>query len=249
MRIYDKAALPNDLELTGPTGDAVAVHLSEPPDSSHRWRVQLLVQSDEGMVQLGECITVPPVLGSPPNRIVAIGYCPGVLRWKARILYAGSVLDPATPMDPDEIPLPTEAYATLSSRDCCASTAPGFHALDILGQDRHEIIAAPGAGADFVFQGCWTHPLTTSVSVLWRGNQRRKRAILRNLGTDPAQTVRFGPATTPLPPGPGVNVPGTNVILPPGQAIEITEQRDIRMVCDFAAPVATVVTAYEELFE
>lgn len=240
MKVHP-SPLPTELELSGPTGDAVAIHWAEPPNSSHRWRITLVAQGDEGAHVLGETITVPPVLGSPPSRIAVIAYCPGILRWKARIAYVDSVTDPPTPTGRPEVD------ATLSSRDCCASTALGFHPLDVLGTDRRETFVSEGLSSPGdIFSGSNTLPMTSGTIYTYRGNQRRKRAIVRNAGSAPDSRIEIT-GRLPFFGGPFF---GDHYLLEVGATLEITTQRDLFLRCSGSgSPAASFVSTYEELYE
>ncbi len=66
----------------------LAIALTQTPVSgaalTSRYRVEVRAKTDDGMFIVGSFSTCPPVLGSPPTRVVAMASCPGALSW---ILY------------------------------------------------------------------------------------------------------------------------------------------------------------------
>jgi hypothetical protein len=66
----------------GKVGDSVSIHLSEDPTSPALWLLRVYVKTVQGLFLLGEVITVPPNLGGPNVRTVAIASCPGAIGWQ-----------------------------------------------------------------------------------------------------------------------------------------------------------------------
>lgn len=111
----------------------MALHLSEPADSTYRWTLQIQASLSERKVLLGTIRTRPPLDPSgalttgTPNRCVALAYCPGAVGWEVLVSRTEQT-------DPREgAPPITDAIGDLivTSAECCgALTRPGVQAVD-----------------------------------------------------------------------------------------------------------------------
>lgn len=104
-------------------GDSFSVHLAQQPKSAAVWHLQIWVHLQQGSFILGEGNTIPPTLGSPPSRTVAIANCPGATGWKvvATCVTAGE-----------------NAELTVDSSKCCANVA-GVRFLDSGGDADNDV--------------------------------------------------------------------------------------------------------------
>lgn len=81
-----RAGLPNFAKLEpreGPLGEipSVCVMLSQDPASDARWRLRLMVQTENNHAELGQMVTAAPNAGAQPSRVVLEATCPGALGW------------------------------------------------------------------------------------------------------------------------------------------------------------------------
>lgn len=81
-----RAGLPNFAKLEpreGPLGEipSVCVMLSQDPASDARWRLRLMVQTENNHAELGQMVTAAPNAGAEPSRVVLEATCPGALGW------------------------------------------------------------------------------------------------------------------------------------------------------------------------
>lgn len=81
-----RAGLPNFVKLEpreGPLSEipSVCVMLSQDPASDARWRLRLMVQTENNHAELGQMVTAAPLAGAEPSRVVLEATCPGALGW------------------------------------------------------------------------------------------------------------------------------------------------------------------------
>lgn len=81
-----RAGLPNFAKLEpreGPLGEipSVCVMLSQDPASDARWRLRLMVQTENNHAELGQMVTAAPNAGAQPSRVVLEATCPGAIGW------------------------------------------------------------------------------------------------------------------------------------------------------------------------
>lgn len=82
-----RAGVPNFAKLEprdGPLGEipSVCVMLSQDAASDARWRLRLIVQTENNHAELGQMVTMSPALhGAQPSRVVLEATCPGAIGW------------------------------------------------------------------------------------------------------------------------------------------------------------------------
>jgi hypothetical protein len=55
--------------------------LSQDPASDARWRLRLMVQTENNHAELGKMVTSSPAGGAEPSRVVLEATCPGAIGW------------------------------------------------------------------------------------------------------------------------------------------------------------------------
>lgn len=81
-----RAGVPNFAKLEprdGPLGEipSVCVMLSQDAASDARWRLRLIVQTENNHAELGQMVTSSPAAGATPSRVVLEATCPGAIGW------------------------------------------------------------------------------------------------------------------------------------------------------------------------
>jgi hypothetical protein len=105
----ERAAHPKQMTV-GVEIPALMVSLSEPADSTARWRIRIEVKTETTRKTVGTILTVAPASGADPNRVVAIVSVPGAIGW-----FVDGRLEPGTGTTE------SEAIVDLASSMCCGS--------------------------------------------------------------------------------------------------------------------------------
>lgn len=120
MAVPLRAGVPNFAKLEprdGPLGEipSVCVMLSQDPASDARWRLRLMVQTENNHAELGQLVTASPAAGAEPSRVVLEASCPGAIGWTVI-----AELITGTPGGGE--------FLDLAASRCCAGF--GLHALE-----------------------------------------------------------------------------------------------------------------------
>lgn len=148
----NRASLPVNMQI-GIDVPSVMVSLSEPADSTARWRIRLEAQTQTTRKTLGTVLTIAPASGSDSNRIIALATVPGAIGWhvQAELERGTGTVD-------------SEAILDMAVSHCCGSLGlvPLFSSLvtELAFIPRTVIFngVLPGAGA-------FTNPLFASVPI------------------------------------------------------------------------------------
>lgn len=105
----ERASHPKEM-IPGIEIPSLMVSLSEPADSTARWRIRIEVKTETTRKTVGTILTVAPASGADPNRVVAIASVPGAIGW-----YVDGRLEPGTGNND------SEAMLDLASSMCCGT--------------------------------------------------------------------------------------------------------------------------------
>lgn len=104
---------------------ALMVSLSEPADSTARWRIRIEVKTETTRKTVGTILTVAPNNTGDSNRVVAIASVPGAIGW-----FIDGRLEPGTGTND------SEAIVDLASSMCCGSFGITALAAEIINTEQ-----------------------------------------------------------------------------------------------------------------